>query len=65
MNENPNHLDLKGCVKSNGILCIPIPEMIRLLEKFPYLLGRDFKEILQQAIVSDKIKEIGTDEKKA
>ena len=55
---DPFHLDLKGCVKSKGILCIPLPELIRLFEKFPYHLGKDFKNILEQANVSDKIEDI-------
>jgi hypothetical protein len=53
------HLDLKGCVKSNGVLCIPLPELIRLFEKFPYHLGKDFSQLLLQANVSDKIQEVG------
>jgi len=52
------HLDLKGCVKSKGVICIPLPELIKLFERFPYQLGKDFKEILAQANVSGKIQEI-------
>lgn len=58
MTESPFHLDLKGCVKSNGVLCIPLPELIKLFEKFPYHMGKQFKEILEKANVSDKIEEI-------
>jgi hypothetical protein len=55
---NQLHLDLKGCVKSNGVLCIPLPELIKLFETFPYHLGKDFSTLLLQANVSDKIQEV-------
>jgi len=55
---DPFHLDLKGCVKNKGVLCIPLPELIKLFDKFPYHLGKQFKEILEKANVSDKIQEI-------
>ena len=58
MTDNPFHLDLKGCVKSKGVLCIPVPELIRLFEKFPYHLGKDFSSLLKEANVSDKIQEV-------
>jgi len=53
----PFHLDLKGCVKSKGVICIPLPELIKLFEKFPYHMGKQYKEFLEQANVSDKIEE--------
>jgi hypothetical protein len=52
------HLDLKGCVKNKGVLCIPLPELIRLFEKFPYHMGKQFSDLLKQANVSDKIQEV-------
>ena len=61
MTDNQFHLDLKGCVKSKGVLCIPLPELIRLFEKFPYHLGRDFKALLGQAKASDKIQDIDSE----
>jgi hypothetical protein len=57
------HLDLKGCVKSKGVLCIPLPELIKVFEKFPYHRGREFKELLEKANVSDKIQEVEKNEK--
>jgi hypothetical protein len=60
---DPFHLDLKGCVKSKGILCIPLPELIKLFDKFPYHMGKQFKEILNQANVSDKIQDINEETK--
>jgi hypothetical protein len=35
-----------------------LPELIRLFEKFPYLIGKDWKALLEKADVSDKIQEI-------
>jgi hypothetical protein len=60
--DNPFHLDLKGCIKNKGILCIPLPELIKLFEKFPYLIGKDFKEILEKANISNKIEEVKGDD---
>ena len=58
MTDNTFHLDLKGCVKSKGVLCIPLPELIKLFETFPYHLGKDFSTVLLQANISDKIEEV-------
>lgn len=52
------NFNLKGCVRSNGILCIPLPELIKMFEKFPYHVGKQYKEFLEKASVSDKIKEV-------
>lgn len=60
---DPFHLDLKGCVKSKGVLCIPLPELIKLFEKYPYHLGKQFRDILNQATVSDKIQEVDKETK--
>jgi hypothetical protein len=62
MENNIFHLDLKGCVKSKGVLCIPLPELIKLFDKFPYHMGKQYKELLGQANVSDKIQEVTKDE---
>ena len=51
-------LDLKGCVKSKGVLCVPLPELLRLFEKYPYSRGKEFKALFTAATVSDKIKEV-------
>lgn len=51
------NLDLKGCVKNKGVLCIPLPELIRLFDTFPYHLGKQFKAFLEKADVSSKIQE--------
>ena len=59
MTDSPFHLDLKGCVKSNWVLCIPLPELIKLFEKFPYHLGKQFKQLLEEANISNKIPENG------
>lgn len=58
MENNSFNLNLKGCVKSKGIVCVPLPELIKLFEKFPYHLGKQFKELLEKANVSDKIEEV-------
>jgi len=63
MINNPFHLDIKGCVKSKGVICIPLPELIKLFDKFPYHLGKDFKELLGQANVSEKIQEVNEEAK--
>jgi hypothetical protein len=52
------HLDLKGCVKNKGVLCIPLPELIKLFEKFPYHMGKQYRELLEKAEISDKIQEV-------
>ena len=52
------HLDLKGCVKNKGVLCIPLPELIKLFETLPYHLGKDYKKLFEQMKVSDKIQEV-------
>ena len=51
------NLDLKGCIKNNGVLCIPLSELIKLFDKLPYHMGKDFKSILEKANISDKIQE--------
>lgn len=44
------NLDLKGCIKNkDGIICIPLPELINLFNKFPYYLGKDFRTLLEKA----------------
>lgn len=58
MTDEPIKFDLGGCVKKNGTLCVPLPEVIKLLERFPYHPGRDFAEVLKKANVSDKVKEM-------
>lgn len=55
---DPFHLDLKGCVKSKGVVCIPLSELIGLFDKFPYHMGKQFRELLEKANVSDKIEEV-------
>ena len=51
------HVDIKDCIHHKGVLYIPLPELFKLFEKFPYFLGKDFKEILEKANTSDKIQE--------
>lgn len=58
MTDNLHHLDLKGCVKNKGVLCIPLPELLKLFDKYPYYLGKEFKELLEKANVSDKIQDV-------
>lgn len=55
--------DLKGCIKNKGVLCIPVPELIRLFDRFPYHLGKDYKILLEKANVSDNVPEIKEDVK--
>jgi hypothetical protein len=64
MTNDQIQFDLKDCVKNKGILYISVPELIKLFERFPYHLGKDFKELLNKANVSDKIQEINDGQQK-
>lgn len=42
-------VNLKGCIRHNGEVFIPLSEIIRLCQRFAYLLGKDLAKVLSSS----------------
>ena len=51
-------INLKGCIRHNGEIFIPLGEIIRLCQRFAYLLGKDLAKVLSSSSASLQIPEV-------
>jgi hypothetical protein len=51
-------INLKGCIRHNGEIFIPLSEIINLCQRFAYLLGKDLAKVLSSSSASLQIPEI-------